>query len=97
MLGLALSVPSASGVYRVGAPATLLVRPEAILRSERGSDGYPGRIRRTAYLGPLVEYDVDVADTVLCLTGIVLRQVYPVGTAVCVRLMTEALYVLPPA
>jgi ABC-type Fe3+/spermidine/putrescine transport system ATPase subunit len=61
VLGRPLSVPSAHGVYRVGESATLLVRPEAILLLERGSEGYPGRVRRTAYLGPLMEYDVDVA------------------------------------
>ena len=95
VLGRPLSVPSANGVYRVGESATLLVRPEAILLLERGSEGYPGRVRRTAYIGPLVEYDVDVADVALSLTQYDQRQVYPVGTEVRVQLVTEALYVLP--
>jgi ABC-type Fe3+/spermidine/putrescine transport system ATPase subunit len=95
VLGRPLSVPSANGVYRIGEAAKLLVRPEAMLLVERGSEGYPGHVRRTAYLGPLVEYDVDVADTTLCLTQYDPRQVYPVGTEVWVQFVTEALYVLP--
>jgi iron(III) transport system ATP-binding protein len=94
---LSLTGPSANGVYRIGESATLLVRPEAILLLERSSEGYPGCVRRTAYLGPLVEYDVDVADISLCLTQYDPRQVYPVGTEVRVQLVTEALYLLPPA
>ena len=73
------------------------MRPEAMLLLERSGEGYPGRVRRTAYLGPLVEYDVDVADTALCLTQYDPRQVHPVGTEVCVQFVTEALYLLPPA
>jgi hypothetical protein len=72
-------------------------RPEAVLLLERDSAGYPGRVRRTAYLGPLVEYDVDVADMALCLTQYDPRQGYPVGTEFRLQLVTEALYVLPPA
>src|SRR5262245_59772787 len=92
VLGRPLSVPSANDIYHVGESATLLVRPEAMLLLERGSEGYPGRIRRTAYLGPLVEYDADMA---LCLTQYDPRQVYPVGAEVRVQLVTEALYLLP--
>jgi iron(III) transport system ATP-binding protein len=97
VLGRPLSLPPANGVYRVGTPATLLVRPEAILLLERSGEGYPGRVRRAAYLGPLVEYDVDVADMALCLTQYDPRQMYPVGTEVRVQLVTEALYLLPSA
>jgi iron(III) transport system ATP-binding protein len=97
VFGRPLSVPSANAVYRIGESATLLVRPEAILLLERGSEGYTGRVRRTAYLGPLVEYDVEVADMALCLTQYDPRQVYPVGAEVRVQFVTAALYVLPPA
>jgi ABC-type Fe3+/spermidine/putrescine transport system ATPase subunit len=97
VFGRPLSVPSANGIYRVGESATLLVRPEAILLLERSGEGYPGRVRRTAYLGPLVEYDIDVADMALCLTQYDPRHVYPVGAEVRVQLVTEALYLLPPA
>ena len=55
----------------------------------------PGRVRRTAYLGPIVEYDVDVTGTVLVLTQYNPREVYPVGTEVRVQLVKDALYLLP--
>ena len=79
---------------RIGERATLLARPEAILLHSHG-DGYAGRVRRTAYLGPIVEYDVEVTDIVLSLTQYDPRQVYAVGTEVRVQLVTEALYLLP--
>jgi len=94
VLGRPLSIPPSAGAHRIGEHAMLLARPEAILL-ERNGDGYPGRVRRTAYLGPIVEYDVDVASMVLSLTQYDPRQVYPVGTEVSVQLVTEALYLLP--
>jgi iron(III) transport system ATP-binding protein len=97
VLGRRLNLPSAHGVYRVGELATLLVRPEAILLMERSGEGYPGCVRRTADLGPLVEYDVAVADMALALTQYDPRQVYPVGTEVRVQFVPEALYLLPSA
>jgi ABC-type Fe3+/spermidine/putrescine transport system ATPase subunit len=94
VLGRPLSIPPSDGVCRVGEPATLLARPEA-LRLERSGAGYPGRVCRTAYLGPIVEYDVEVAGRVLSVTQYDPCQVYPVGTEVRVQLVTEALYLLP--
>jgi ABC-type Fe3+/spermidine/putrescine transport system ATPase subunit len=96
VLGRPLSIPPSAGAHRIGERATLLARPEAILL-ERNGAGYPGRVRRTAYLGPIVEYDVDVAGMVLSLTQYDPRQVYPVGTEVSVQLVTAALYLLPQA
>jgi iron(III) transport system ATP-binding protein len=94
VLGRPLSLPLADGAYRPGEHATLLVRPEAILLQRHG-DGYAGRVRRTAYLGPMVEYEVEVTGTVLSLTQYDPRQVYAVGTEVRVQLVTEAMYLLP--
>jgi hypothetical protein len=72
----------------------LLVRPEAIML-DRDGDGYLGRVCRTAYLGPIVEYDVEVPGAVLSLTQYDPRQVHPVGTEVHVQLVKDALYLLP--
>jgi iron(III) transport system ATP-binding protein len=94
VLGRLFHLPLAESPPGVGARVTLLARPEAILVARSG-DGYTGCIRRTAYLGPVVEYDVDVAGTVLVATQYDPREVYPVGTQVCVQLVTEALYLLP--
>jgi iron(III) transport system ATP-binding protein len=94
VLGRILSLALPQSTPRVGERVTLLVRPEAILIGRSG-DGYPGRVRRTAYLAPVVEYEVDVAGTALVLTQYDPRQVYPVGTEVYVQLVTEALHLLP--
>jgi iron(III) transport system ATP-binding protein len=94
VLGRILSLPLPDNTPHVGERTTLLVRPEASL-IERSGDGYPGRVRRTSYLGPVVEYEVDVAGVALVLTQYAPRQVYPVGIEVRVQLVTEALYLLP--
>jgi iron(III) transport system ATP-binding protein len=94
VLGRVLRLPRPQSPPRPGDRVTLLARPEAVLVGRCG-DGYPGRVRRTAYLGPVVEYDIDVAEMVLVATQYDPREVYPVGTEVRVQLATEALYLLP--
>src|SRR5712691_3218845 len=94
VLGRPLSLCAPDRALRVGERVTLLARPEAVLLDGSG-DGYPGRVRRTAYLGPIVEYDVDVAGTLLTLTQYDPRQVHSVGSEVHVQLVAEALYCLP--
>ena len=94
VLGRPLSICLPDRVPRVGERVTLLARPEAILIDGSGA-GYPGRVCRTAYLGPIVEYDVDVAGTLLTLTQYDPRQVHSVGSEVHVQLVQEALYLLP--
>jgi len=96
VLGRPLSICLLDRVPRIGERVTLLARPEAILLNG-GSAGYPGRVCRTAYLGSIVEYDVDVAGTLLTLTQYDPRQVHSVGSAVHVQLVEEALYLLPEA
>ena len=92
--GRQLSIQPPDSAPRVGERATLLARPEAIIL-DVSSDGYPGRVCRVAYLGPVVEYDVEVTGAVLSLTQYHPREVYPVGTEVRVQLVKEALYLLP--
>ncbi len=94
VLGRPLSLCAPDRALRVGERVTLLARPEAVLLDGSG-DGYPGRVCRTAYLGPIVEYDVDVAGTLLTLTQYDPRQVHSVGSEVHVQLVAEALYCLP--
>jgi iron(III) transport system ATP-binding protein len=94
VLGRRLSLQPLDGTPRSGDRVMLLVRPEAIMIGIE-SDGYPGRISRVAYLGPIVEYEVEVAGVALVLTQYDPRKVYPVGTEVRVQLVKEALYLLP--
>jgi iron(III) transport system ATP-binding protein len=94
VLGHTISVHQPDGTYSVGERAVLLVRPEAI-SLDRGSDGYIGRVLYMAYLGPVVEYNVEVSGTHLSVTQHNPREVYPVGSEVSVRLAEDALYLLP--
>jgi iron(III) transport system ATP-binding protein len=97
VLGRPLSLcPPPTYSPRPGERLTLLARPEAILVDDSGA-GYPGRVCRTAYLGPLIEYDVEVAGTMLTLTQYDPRHVYPAGSVIHVRLAGAALHILPPA
>lgn len=47
--------------FQTGDNVFLVIRPEAIHLAEGGT-GYPGEVRRSAYLGSLVEYEVEVGD-----------------------------------
>jgi iron(III) transport system ATP-binding protein len=94
VLGRVLRLPVPDSPSHPDEHVTLLARPEAILVARSG-DGYTGYVCRTAYLGPVVEYDIDVAGVVLAATQYDPREVYAVGTEVRVQLVTEALYVLP--
>jgi iron(III) transport system ATP-binding protein len=94
VFGRVLRLPVPDNPSHPGEHVTLLSRPEAILVARSG-DGYTGYVRRTAYLGSVVEYDIDVAGVVLAATQYDPREVYAVGTEVHVQLVTEALYVLP--
>jgi iron(III) transport system ATP-binding protein len=94
VLGRQISIQPPDGTLGVGEHATLLARPESIMLDVSG-DGYPGRVCRVAYLGPMVEYDVEAAGVTLVLTQYDPRTVYPVGTEVRVKLVAEALYLLP--
>jgi iron(III) transport system ATP-binding protein len=94
VLGRQLSIQPPDEVLGVGDYATLLARPEAV-RLDVGGGGYPGRVSRAAYLGPTVEYEVEVAGAVLVLTQYDPGEVYPVGAEVHVQLVKDALYLLP--
>ncbi|MBI3325581.1 MAG: TOBE domain-containing protein [Nitrospinae bacterium] len=94
VFGRLLSMAPPESALPIGESVVLLARPEAIMLHRNG-DGYPGRVCRAAYLGPIVEYDVEVTGVVLTLTQYDPREVYPLGTEVHVKLVEEALYLLP--
>ncbi len=80
--------------------ATLLVRPESIRLHPQAGGGpvtLPGRVHRTAYLGSLAEYDIDVAGRLM---GAVVynpgeEDLYPVDSTVYLELISDNLYLLP--
>ncbi|MCX7671263.1 MAG: TOBE domain-containing protein [Anaerolineae bacterium] len=56
-----------------------------------------GVVRRTSYLGSVVEYDVEVAGQLLSVVERDPRhtQIYAEGETVPVRLLEDCLYILP--
>jgi iron(III) transport system ATP-binding protein len=96
MLGLRGSVPAAPGV-EVGSGASVVVRPESI---RVGVGEGRGVVRRSTFLGPMAEYELEVGE------GLVLQAVDPdwmvrglhdPGEEVTWSLRPEQAYVLPPS
>ncbi|MCZ7570164.1 MAG: ABC transporter ATP-binding protein [Ardenticatenaceae bacterium] len=96
LLGLPVEVPAPPAPPPAGALAAVLVRPEAV-RLQAEPNGVSGVIRRTTYLGPTVEYDVEVAGELLSVvdTDPLRPEIYPEGRTVGVAFLNEALYLLP--
>ncbi len=80
----------------VGTGATLVARPEMIeIDPARGQ--VEGIVRRAAYLGNVIEYDVEVGGQLLTVVEHDPRQItiHPEGETVKVRFLEDCLYVLP--
>ena len=79
---------------KVGDPAQLLIRPEAV---RVGRDGmFRGTVQRATYLGPVIEYDVALGDTLInALDANPLREaVYAPSEQVGIDFMDGCLYLL---
>ncbi len=89
------AAPNAS--FAPGTEALLLVRPESMRLRPAIEGTILGRVERTAYLGSLAEYDLEVAGQRV----IAVRydpgeaDLYPVGASVGVELIEENLYLIP--
>jgi iron(III) transport system ATP-binding protein len=96
VFGSQLSIDPPDVALCLGESVMLLARPEA-LRINTSQEGYPARVSHAVYLGPIVEYEVEVAGQTLALTQYDPHEVYPPGTGVYVQLVKGALYLLPKA
>lgn len=96
LMGLPLTVPAPATPLSTGTSAAVLVRPETV-RLHAEANGVSGTVRRTTYLGPAVEYDVEVAGELLSVvdTDPLRPEIYPEGRTVGVSFLNEALYLLP--
>jgi iron(III) transport system ATP-binding protein len=100
-LGAALTAPAPAAPFRPGEAATLVVRPEMIEivdgDAPRTTQYALGIVRRAAYLGSVIEYDVEVSGQLLALVERDPRraEIHPEGQAVKVRFLEDCLYVLP--
>ncbi|PKO22460.1 MAG: polyamine ABC transporter ATP-binding protein, partial [Chloroflexi bacterium HGW-Chloroflexi-1] len=56
-----IELQRAAHSFQIGDSVFLVIRPEMVHLAADGS-GYPGEVRRSTYLGPLVEYEVEAGD-----------------------------------
>jgi iron(III) transport system ATP-binding protein len=95
-LGATLAVPAPDAAVAVGQGVTLVVRPEMVA-VDAPAPHATGLVRRSAFLGNAVEYDLEIAGQLLTVAdhdpghGLV----HPEGSEVAVRLREDVLYVLP--
>ncbi len=94
VMGQELRLPAASG-HRPGGEATVVVRPESV---QVGGGQLRGRVRRSTFLGPLVEYELAVGDQVILATDPewIVHGLHDTGDEVSWALRPEHAYVLPP-
>ncbi|GIW09639.1 MAG: polyamine-transporting ATPase [Dehalococcoidia bacterium] len=95
-----VAVPTGAGGagqgYTVGERALLVARPEAV-RLVHEREAFTGTVRRAAFLGPLVAYEVEVAGCSLSVVDPDARpgRWYPPGSEARLGLIPEALTLLP--
>jgi len=94
-LGAVVNVPAPSEGIPTGAVVTLVVRPEMV-QVDAAQPHAEAIVRRSAYLGNVVEYDLEVGDHLLTVAEHDPRHVHvhEEGSAVPIRLVEDCLYVL---
>jgi iron(III) transport system ATP-binding protein len=97
-LGTKLTAVAPVQDLSLGSGATLIIRPE-MMQVDPAQGLVEGIVRRAAYLGNLVEYDVEVAGQLLAVVERDPRQmtIHPEGDVVGLRFLEDCLYVLPEA
>lgn len=95
-LGAVVTVPAPKESVPTGAVVTLVVRPEMV-EVDASQPHAQATVRRAAYLGNVVEYDLEVADQLLTVAEHDPRhvRVHDEGATVAIRLIEDCLYVLP--
>jgi len=96
VLGTTLAAPAPAVGFASGEKATLILRPE-VVEIDPPQPVARGIIRRAAYLGSVIEYDVEIAGQLLSLTERDPRRMtlHAEGTEVGLRFLEDCLYVLP--
>jgi iron(III) transport system ATP-binding protein len=83
-------------IYPPGTNVTLVIRPEMI-RVRVDPNGFKGVVRRAAYLGDSIDYEIEVAGQIL--TAIennpLQMDIFPEGTEVGINIYSECIHVIP--
>ncbi len=96
-LGSTLSVIAPDVAIPAGQPVTLVIRPEMALINPESGSHVTGTVRRAAYMGSMVEYEVEIAGQQLTLVEHDPRRttIHDEGEQVQVRFLDDCLYVIP--
>jgi len=96
VFGKVLNTEGGEHTYSKGDRVTLIVRPE-MMKIKKHGELFDGIIRRAAYLGNCIEYDVEVSNQLL--TGVEydpnVRNMFTEGEQVTVGLVENCVQVLP--
>lgn len=96
IFGKTLTTESGEQICSKGDPVTLIVRPE-MMKIKKHGELLDGIIRRAAYLGNCIEYDVEVSNQFL--TGVEydpnVRNMFTEGEQVTVGIVENCVQVLP--
>ncbi len=96
-LGGIMDIPQPPDARQPGDHVRLVVRPEAIILDGRSDDGFPAIVRRSTYLGSLIEYDLEVSGQLLVATesDVIRASIYPEGSELHISFYKDAVYCLP--
>ena len=96
LMGQRLTVDAAQDNYPTDAEVTVVVRPE-MMNLNPPNPHVESVVRRAAYLGDVVEYDVEVHGQLLALVENDPRHliIHEVGETVNIGFLEDCMYVLP--
>lgn len=99
--GKQLSIDSSNGEFSTGQQAKLVVRPESLTLKKGSDDGtqITGNIKRSVYLGPTVEYEIEVPGMETLVLAVTYNPVedgfYRDGEQVQIQFNTVSTHLLP--
>ncbi|OJX43952.1 MAG: ABC transporter ATP-binding protein [Chloroflexi bacterium 44-23] len=97
-LGKTLTLKNVRRQFARQESVTLIVRPEMV-RIKKDGELFSGTVRRAAYLGDVIEYDVEIGGELI--TGIetdpYVMEMFPEGLAVSIGFAEGCIQVLPAA
>jgi iron(III) transport system ATP-binding protein len=94
--GIPVKLSEKEELYPPGTKVTLVIRPEMI-RVGTGSNGFKGVVRRAAYLGDSIDYEIEVGGQRLTAVenNPMQMDIFPEGTEVAVDIYSECIHVIP--
>ncbi len=98
VLGTTVTVAAQAGGFTAGQSATLVLRPEMV-EIDPPQPSVTGVVRRAAYLGNVIEYEIEAGGQTLAVVERDPRRMalHPEGQEVGLRFLEDCLYVLPKA